>query len=148
MMRAISAPRICAARTAALRGLSRPTQATGTPGGICTIERIASSPPAAVRRPDSGTPITGRSVWAATAPGSAAEMPAPAMITRRPRMRAFLAYSATTSGSRCADITRISCRIPRSSSSRAAFSIVSMSLLDPITMPTRGASTSMSSSCA
>ena len=39
-----------------------PTQATGTPGGICTIERIASSPPAAVRRLDRGTPITGRSV--------------------------------------------------------------------------------------
>src|SRR5271168_3545572 len=38
--------------------------------------------------------------------------------------------------------------IPRSSSSRAAFSIDSMSLLEPITMPTRGASTSMSSSCA
>ena len=68
------------------------------PGGICTIERIASSPPAAVRRPDSGTPITGRSVCAATAPGSAAEMPAPAMITRSPRMRAFFAYSATRSG--------------------------------------------------
>ena len=46
------APSICAARTAALRGLSSPTHATGTPGGICTIERIASSPPAAVSRPD------------------------------------------------------------------------------------------------
>src|SRR5450759_3556642 len=101
--------RICAARIAALRGLSRPTPATGTPGGICTIERIASRPPAALSRPDSGTPITGRSVCAATAPGSAAEMPAPAMITRSPRMCAFLAYSATRSGSRCADITRISC---------------------------------------
>src|SRR5271154_3234775 len=142
------APRICAARSPALRGLSSPTHATGTPGGICTIERIASRPPAAVRRPERGTPITGRSVCAATAPGSAAEMPAPAMITRRPRMRAFLAYSATTSGSRWADMTRSSCRMSRSSSSRAAFSIVSMSLLEPITMPTRGASTSMSSSCA
>src|SRR5208283_5069228 len=71
------APSICAARMAALRGLSSPTHATGTPGGICTMERIASSPPAAVRRPDSGTPITGRSVLAATAPGSAAEIPAP-----------------------------------------------------------------------
>src|SRR6202043_3910178 len=85
------AARICAARIAALRGLSRPTHATGTPGGICTIERIASRPPATVRRPESGTPITGRSVWAAIAPGSAAETPAPAMITRRPRMWAFLA---------------------------------------------------------
>ena len=38
--------------------------------------------------------------------------------------------------------------MPRSSSSFAAFSIASMSLFEPITMPTRGASTSMSSSCA
>src|SRR5205823_5877943 len=83
------AVRICAARIAALRALSNPTHATGTPGGICTIERIASSPPAALRRPDSGTPMTGRSVCAATAPGRAAEMPAPAMITRSPRMCAF-----------------------------------------------------------
>ena len=35
-----------AARTAALRELSTPTQATGTPGGICAIESRASSPPA------------------------------------------------------------------------------------------------------
>src|SRR6202012_125042 len=98
------APRIFAASTAALRALSRPTHATGTPGGIWTIERIASRPPAAVRRPDSGTPTTGVSVCAATAPGRAAEMPAPAMITRRPRPRALLAYSATRSGSRWADI--------------------------------------------
>ena len=56
----------------------------------------------------SGTPITGRSVCAATTPGSAAARPAPAMITRSPRMRAFFAYSATVSGSRCALITRIS----------------------------------------
>ena len=45
---------------AALRGLSSPTHATGTPGGICTIDRIASSPPAADSRPDSGTPMTGQ----------------------------------------------------------------------------------------
>src|SRR2546426_2358391 len=37
--------------------------------------------------------------------------------------------------------------MPRSSSSRAACCMISMSLLEPITMPTRGASTSMSSSC-
>src|ERR1700716_2276240 len=36
--------------------------------------------------------------------------------------------------------------MPRSSSSFAAFSISGMSLLDPMTMPTRGASTSMPSS--
>jgi predicted nucleic acid-binding protein len=79
---------IRAARMPALRALSRPTAATGTPGGICTTERIASSPPAAERRLESGTPITGRSVWAATTPGSAAERPAPAISTRSPRARA------------------------------------------------------------
>ena len=63
------------------------------------------------------------------------------MITRSPRMRAFLAYSATISGSRCADITRTSCRMPRSVSSLAAFSMAGMSDLEPMTMPTRGAST-------
>ena len=35
-----------AASTAALRALSTPTQATGTPGGICAIDSSASSPPA------------------------------------------------------------------------------------------------------
>jgi hypothetical protein len=39
----------------------------------------------------SGTPITGSGVWAATTPGSAADRPAPAMITRRPRSFAFFA---------------------------------------------------------
>ena len=37
--------RMRAARTAALRAESRPTHATGTPGGICTIESRASSRP-------------------------------------------------------------------------------------------------------
>ncbi len=43
----------------------------------------------------SGTPITGRSVCAATTPGSAAASPAPQMSTRMPRSRAVRAYSAT-----------------------------------------------------
>ena len=74
-----------------MRALSTPTQATGTPGGICAIESSASRPPATEVDDVSGTPITGRSVCAATTPGSAADSPAPAMITRSPRMRAFLA---------------------------------------------------------
>ncbi len=73
--------RMRAASTAALRALSTPTQATGTPGGICEIESSASSPPATDVDDVSGTPITGRSLCAATTPGSAAERPAPAMIT-------------------------------------------------------------------
>ena len=52
-------------------------------------DRIESRPPIADSRLDSGTPITGRSVCAAATPGSAADSPAPAMITRSPRMRAF-----------------------------------------------------------
>ena len=58
-----------AASTAALRALSTPTQATGTPGGICAIDSSASSPPATDVDDVSGTPITGRSVCAATTPG-------------------------------------------------------------------------------
>ena len=71
--------------------------------GICTVAYRASMPPMAP--PESGTPITGRSVWAATAPGKAAERPAPQMRTRRPRARAVRAYSATASGVRCAERT-------------------------------------------
>src|SRR5687768_4577788 len=64
------------------------TQPTGTPGGICTAESSASMPPRFL--PEIGTPITGRSVWEAANPGSAADMPAPAMITLSPRMRALV----------------------------------------------------------
>ena len=80
-----------AASTAAFCALSTPTHATGTPGGICAIESSASSPPATDFDDVSGTPMTGSSVWAATTPGSAAERPAPAMITLSPRIFAFLA---------------------------------------------------------
>jgi hypothetical protein len=83
--------RIRAASTAAFFALSTPTVATGTPGGIWEIASRASRPPATEVLVVSGTPITGRSVCAATTPGSAAASPAPAMITRRPRRRAFLA---------------------------------------------------------
>ena len=68
-------PRICAASTAAFLALSTPTHATGTPGGIWAIARRASRPPATEVLDVSGTPITGRSVCAATTPGSAAARP-------------------------------------------------------------------------
>ncbi len=83
--------RMRAASTAALRAASTPTQATGTPGGIWAIESSASRPPATDLDEVSGTPITGSDVCAATTPGSAAERPAPAMITRRPRSFALRA---------------------------------------------------------
>lgn len=58
--------------------------------------------------PAIGTPITGRLVWAAATPGSAALIPAPAMITFSPRICAALQYSTTRSGVRWALITRTS----------------------------------------
>ena len=77
---------ILAARMPAFLAPSIATQATGTPGGIWTAESSASRPPRLL--PRIGTPITGRSVWAAATPGSAADIPAPAMITLSPRIRA------------------------------------------------------------
>ena len=68
---------ISAANTAALSPLSRPTAATGIPGGICTIERMASM----LTLPLTGTPITGLAVNDAMTPGSAADSPAMAMNT-------------------------------------------------------------------
>ena len=97
--------RIRSASAAAFFALSTPTAATGTPGGICAIASSASRPSSTLRLERSGTPITGRSVCAATAPGSAADSPAPQMSTRSPRSRALRAYSATASGVRCADRT-------------------------------------------
>ena len=76
-----------AASTAAFFALSTPTVATGTPGGICTIESSASSPSSTDIDERSGTPITGSSVCAATTPGSAAARPAPQISTRRPAVR-------------------------------------------------------------
>jgi hypothetical protein len=56
------APRIRAASAPALRAPSTPTQATGTPGGICTMDSSASRPSRTLAAERSGTPITGRSV--------------------------------------------------------------------------------------
>ena len=81
-----------AASTAALRALSTPTQATGTPGGICAIDSSASRP--AGHRSAAGQRHADHRAdreWAATTPGSAADRPAPAMITRSPRSRALRA---------------------------------------------------------
>src|SRR2546422_825041 len=69
--------RISTARMAAFSPRSRPTAATGTPGGICETLRTASR----FSLPLTGTPITGFVVWAAIVPGSAAERPAIAMKT-------------------------------------------------------------------
>src|SRR5919108_23794 len=75
-------------------------------------------------------------------------MPAAAMITRTPRSAAVDAYSATARGSRCADRTWNSYEMPRSSSSCIAGSIRSRSDSEPTRMPTSGARSPNSISCA
>src|SRR5919109_4085222 len=137
-----------AARIAALRAPSIETQATGTPGGICTIESSASSPSATLLLDRNGTPITGSSEYDATTPGKAAAIPAPQMITRTPRSAAVEAYSATPLGSRCADRTWSSCEMPRSSSSCNAGSIDTRSDSEPTRIPTSGPGSPNSSSSA
>src|SRR5262245_52143463 len=132
-------PRIRAASAAAFFAPSTPTHATGTPGGICTIDSSASRPSSTLFDDRSGTPMTGRSVCAATTPGRAAARPAPAINTRRPRSRAVRAYSATASGVRWAERTSSSCAIPRASSSATQSCIRSMSDSEPTRIPTTGA---------
>src|SRR5439155_21164161 len=133
-------PRMRWARSAAFLALSTPTAATGKPGGSCVIESRASSPSSTLLSERSGTPITGRSVCAATTPGSAAARPAPAITTRRPRCRAVRAYSATASGLRWAERTSSSWAIPLAESSSSAGCIRSRSESEPTRIPTSGAS--------
>src|SRR5919201_1818336 len=129
-----------AARRAAFLAPSTPTHATGMPGGICTIESSASSPSRTLLDDRNGTPTTGRSVCAATTPGSAAASPAPAITTFRPRRRALRAYSATASGCRCAERTSNSYPIPRAASSSRAGCMRSRSDSEPTRTPTTGPS--------
>src|SRR5208282_1112485 len=70
--------RILFARYAAFSAASIPTVATGTRGGICTIESNESNPPSALL---TGTPMTGLVVRDAIKPGRAAAKPAIAMKT-------------------------------------------------------------------
>src|SRR6266545_7134449 len=129
-----------AASSPAFFELSTPTQPTGTPGGIWAIASSASSPSRTLFSDRSGTPITGRSVWAAATPGSAAASPAPAMITLRPRSFALRQYSATASGVRWAERTSSSWAIPRSLSTSTAPCMRSTSDSEPTRMPTSGRS--------
>ena len=126
----------CAAKMAALRAPLTAMHATGTPGGICSVLRKASTPasgPEAI-----GTPITGSVVTLASTPDKAALMPAAATMTFSPRPAAEAAYSCASAGVRCAESIRISCAIPKAPSCSAHFFIASRSLSDPITMPTSG----------
>ena len=77
------------------------TVATGMPLGICTVERSASRPS---RVEDfTGMPITGRVVWAASAPARCAALPAAAISTPKPFSRAVEAKAAASAGVRCAE---------------------------------------------
>ncbi len=100
--------RICAASTPAFvaPGLPIETVATGTPGGICTVESSASSPLSADE--SIGTPMTGSVECAATTPARCAAAPAPTINTFTPRPGASDTSRITRSGDRCAEATVIS----------------------------------------
>src|SRR5258708_40173030 len=95
-------PMISAARIPAFFAAFNATVATGTPFGICKMDRIESQP--SIELEDfMGTPITGNDVIEATIPGRCAAPPAPAIITFNPRSFAFWAYSTIRKGERWAD---------------------------------------------
>ena len=75
----------------------RATVATGTPPGICRMDKTESQP--SIELDDfTGTPITGIGVIEATIPGRCAAPPAPAITTLIPLSYAVLAYSTNLSG--------------------------------------------------
>jgi hypothetical protein len=121
---------MCTARIAALSALSRPTVATGTPGGIWTMERMLSRPSP---RPSSGTPMTGFSVRAATVPGSAAESPA---IATKTSTEGSCVRRSTFSGLRWAEATWTSQGTSNSARRARTFSAVSRSDLLPTSTAT------------
>src|SRR3972149_3643626 len=97
-----------AAKTPAFFAPALPSDmvATGTPPGICTIDKRASSPFSADE--SIGTPMTGSVVCAATTPARCAAAPAPTMNTRTPRPGASSTSRTTRAGDRCAEATVIS----------------------------------------
>ena len=81
-------PIICPAKIPAFFPPSNATVATGTPPGICKIDKIESQP--SIEFLDFiGTPITGNGDNAAIIPGKCAAPPAPAIITFNPFLWAF-----------------------------------------------------------
>ena len=108
---------------------------TGTPYGICAMERSESTPLSA--RLWTGTPRTGRVVQAANMPGRCAAPPAPPITTAKPRSLARQAYSRSRSGVRWAETTPNSVGTPKRSRTSTAVFIVSQSDQLPKTTPTR-----------
>ena len=88
LVRAASSPALATAKSAALVAPAAPIARvpTGTPAGICTMDKSESKPLSA--RLCTGTPSTGTTVPAATIPGRCAAPPAPAMTTSSPRASA------------------------------------------------------------
>src|SRR5208337_1300936 len=127
-----SSARICAARMPPFRALSIPTQPTGTPAGIWTIERRESRPPSLAL---TGTPITGLRVIDATTPGRWADRPAMAMKTLAGDEAT---YCFSPSGSLWAEMNLTSKETPSSCRTFAASSATAWSLLLPATMATLG----------
>ena len=75
---------------------STATQATGTPGGIWATDSNASSPPRTCRR---GWHADHRKLGVGGGDsGQVADMPAPAMITLRPRIFALAVLATSTWG--------------------------------------------------
>ena len=87
--KAINAVSETAASKPAFRPPPMATVATGMPLGICTIDSSESKPLKDLL--SIGTPITGSEVKAAVTPGRWAAPPAPAMMTRIPRLCAPVA---------------------------------------------------------
>src|SRR3989338_5607319 len=107
-------------------------EATGTPAGICTVDKSESRP--FKLEVSIGTPMTGKVGCAAITPAKAAAPPAPAIITFIPFLRASLENFATASGVRCADKTLTSYSSLNSFNKFTASLIVSKSDWLPITI--------------
>mmetsp|Transcript_41696 Transcript_41696/g.91533 ORF Transcript_41696/g.91533 Transcript_41696/m.91533 type:complete len:244 (+) Transcript_41696:443-1174(+) len=129
-------PSIRTARRPALAALPMATVATGTPFGICTIDRRESLPESVDVL--TGTPMTGSGVIAAAMPGRWAAPPAPAMMTRSPRCSALVAYWYSRCGVRCAETMVSSKGTPKCSRISAAARIVGKSESEPMITPTSG----------
>ncbi len=102
------------------------------PEGICTVESSASSPSSVEEL--IGSPITGRTVLAASAPARCAALPAAAISTPKPFFSACCAKSAASAGVLCAEMILISKGMPSSFSVSAALLTLPRSLSLPITM--------------
>ena len=85
-----------------------------------------------------GTPITGLTVVADTAPARCAAMPAAAINTAQPRWSASCTNALVTSGVRWAEVMRASKRTPKERRTSKQACMTGKSESDPITIATNG----------